>query len=125
MRLFHVSDLRIFARKLIRSFAEFSPEEIDKEADVVSRLCQPGGNKHVVEVRRHGWLPHNPSYYYVDMEYCPQNLEYWIHGSGTPPEYTPHIDRASQVVRASKFSSAVKQSLTTDIENSGSTSGMA
>jgi hypothetical protein len=50
---------------------------------VVSELCRPGGNKYVVEVRRHGWLPRNSTYYYLDMEYCSESLEDRIHGVET------------------------------------------
>jgi serine/threonine protein kinase len=65
---------------LVRPSSQFSLEEIDKEAEVVSQLCQPGENVNIVHVREHGWLPRNPSYYYIDMECCPQSLEDWIHG---------------------------------------------
>jgi serine/threonine protein kinase len=108
---------------LIRSFAEFSPEEIDKEAEVVSQLCRPGGNKHVVEVRRHAWLPHHSSYYYIDMEYCSENLENWIHGSGKPLAGDGQIGGASQGLRTlPQFSSKVEQSSAADTEYSDSTS---
>jgi hypothetical protein len=112
---------------LIRSFAEFSAEEIDKEADAVSQLCRPGGNKHVVEVRRHGWLPHHSSYYYIDTEYCAENLEHWIHESGKPPVSDQQIDggvsQASHTLPQS--SSEVEQSSTADTKYDDSTSSPA
>lgn len=56
---------------------------------VVDVLCKrgrrlnPGGVlfPHVVEVRRHGWLPQNSSYYYYDMEYCSESLGNRVHGA--------------------------------------------
>lgn len=69
------SDTKVFARKLIRLFGGVTREDIDNEAGAISRLCAPGGNKYVVEVIKHGWLPRNPSYYYIDMEYCEETLE--------------------------------------------------
>jgi serine/threonine protein kinase len=36
---------------------------------------------YIIEVLRHGWLPGSPSYYYIDMTYCPRTLEDAIHDS--------------------------------------------
>ena len=33
---------------------------------------------------RHAWLPGNPSYYYIDMEYCPRTLQEWINALEFP-----------------------------------------
>jgi serine/threonine protein kinase len=49
-------------------------EDIVNEARAVAKLCD-GTSKFVVNVAQHGWLPHNTSYYYIDMEYCPETLE--------------------------------------------------
>src|SRR5438477_5267223 len=68
----------VFARKIIRIFDAVRKEDIADEARVISELCQPGRSKTVVEVMRHDWLPRNPSYYYIDMEYCPETLKNWI-----------------------------------------------
>ena len=55
---------------------------MENEADVVSKLCQPGQSNTVVEVYNHDWFPGpDQSYYYVDMEYCEQTLEEWIKDS--------------------------------------------
>ena len=71
---------QVFARKLIRLFGGVTREDIESEAGAISRLCRPGGSKFVVEVMRHGWLPRNPSYYYIDMEFCNLNLHVYIYG---------------------------------------------
>jgi len=70
----------VFARKILRTFGDVTREDIDNEARAVSELCAPGKAKNVVEVMRHGWLPHHSSYYYIDMEYCSETLEEWIIG---------------------------------------------
>jgi serine/threonine protein kinase len=42
----------------------------------------------VVAVIKHARLPHSPSSYYIDMEYCPETLEMRIHGAfrGSDPQ---------------------------------------
>jgi serine/threonine protein kinase len=55
---------------------------VENEAAVISQVCKPGQSNTVVEVYDHDWLPgFDPSYYYVDMEYCPETLEERIHGT--------------------------------------------
>lgn len=55
---------------------------MENEADVVSKLCQPGQSNTVVVVYNHGWFPGpDQSYYYMDMEYCEQTLDEWIKDS--------------------------------------------
>jgi len=55
---------------------------VENEAAVISQVCIPGQSNTVVEVYDHDWLPGvDSSYYYVDMEYCPQTLEERIHGT--------------------------------------------
>ena len=65
----------MFARKLIRLFGGVTREDIDNEAKAIAKLCTQGGSTFIIEVFRHDWLPRNPSYYYIDMEYCPLTLE--------------------------------------------------
>jgi len=43
---------------------------------VVGQLCRPGSHINIVSVFRCGRLP--PSYYYLDMELCDLNLEWYI-----------------------------------------------
>jgi serine/threonine protein kinase len=49
-------------------------DEIENEATAITALCQ-GSCDTIVTVLRHGWLPRNPSYYFIDMEYCGETLE--------------------------------------------------
>jgi len=42
-------------------------------------------NEFVIEVIKHGWLPRNPSYYYIDMECCTETLEDRIRIMGRNP----------------------------------------
>jgi serine/threonine protein kinase len=67
--------IKIFARKLIRLSGDASRDDIEKEASAVAKLCTSGTSERIVAVLGHGWLPRNPSYYYIDMEYCPMTLE--------------------------------------------------
>jgi serine/threonine protein kinase len=71
--------LQVFARKIVRVFGLVTTEDVEREAGIVSELCKPGQTVTAVEVIDHGWLPRNPSYYYIDMEYCPETLERRIH----------------------------------------------
>jgi serine/threonine protein kinase len=81
IREVYIADVQIFARKIIRIFGDSTREDVENEAAVISQVCRSGQSNTVVEVYEHGWLPgFDPSYYYVDMEYCSQTLEEWIHG---------------------------------------------
>lgn len=55
-------------------------EDIENEAQAVSRLCGRGTSPNIVEVVRHGWLPHDSSCYFIDMELCSLTLEQYIKG---------------------------------------------
>ena len=91
-------DLQIFARKILRLFGGVRKEDIDNEARAVSQLCAPGRCKNVVEVIRHGWLPTDSSYYYIDMEYCSETLDDRIHGRSREAERdseSPYADPKS------------------------------
>jgi len=74
----------IFARKLVRDFGGVTKEDIDNEARAITKLCGPGTHANIVEVFRHGWLPYNGSYYYIDMEYCQKTLEKHISDEVSP-----------------------------------------
>src|SRR5947207_7787071 len=82
-----LTDGQVFARKVLRIFGDLTREDVDNEAIVVSQLCREGQSNSVVEVYDHGWLPgFDSSYYYVDMEYCLQTLEDWIHSRSDSKE---------------------------------------
>jgi serine/threonine protein kinase len=67
--------LQVFARKLIRMSGGITRDEIESEAAAITALCGEGTCDTIVTVLRHGWLPRNPSYYFIDMEYCRETLE--------------------------------------------------
>lgn len=75
-------DLQVFARKILRLFGDIRRKDIDNEAKAVSKLCTAGRCRNIVEVIRHGWLPNDASYYYIDMEYCSETLNDRILGIG-------------------------------------------
>jgi len=68
--------LQVFARKILRIFGDVTETDIQKEAEAVGKLCQPGTHKNIVAVFRQGRL--SSSLYFLDMEYCDLNLECWI-----------------------------------------------
>jgi serine/threonine protein kinase len=88
---------------LIRLFGGVTREDIEKEASAVSQLCVPGGNKHLVEVLKHGWLPRNPSYYYIDMEFCTETLEMRIESMKQTP-FIGYLPSDGDVVPAAVIS---------------------
>lgn len=77
--------IKVFARKLIRLSGNTTRNDIEREATAIARLCRPGESVRVVLVLQHGWLPHNPSCYYIDMDYCPQTLEQYIKSRNGSP----------------------------------------
>lgn len=67
----------MFARKILRLFGHVTEEDIANEARVISEVCQ-GQSIHVIQVLNHGWLRGSYSYYFIDMEYCPETLADYI-----------------------------------------------
>lgn len=53
-------------------------EDIDNEAMAIAKLCVGNNTNTIVEVFANGWLPHHPTIYYIDMEYCEHTLERYI-----------------------------------------------
>ena len=53
-------------------------EDIDNEAMAIAKLCVGSNTNTIVEVLANGWLPHHPTIYYIDMEYCEDTLERYI-----------------------------------------------
>ena len=72
---------QVFARKIVRIFGDVTHEDAESEGRMLSELCRPGRSLTVVEVIKHGWLPRRLLLYYIDMEYCPETLEYRIYGA--------------------------------------------
>ena len=86
----------VFARKLIRMFGGVTREDIEQEANAINKLCGPGASKYVIEVIKHGWLPRNPSYYFVDMLFCSETLEDRIRTMALFPYLRPHEQQTTE-----------------------------
>jgi serine/threonine protein kinase len=69
-----VLNVQVLARKLIRVFGQVRPEDIENEARVLSELGT-STCPYIVEVFQHGWLEPAPSFYFIDMEFCPETLD--------------------------------------------------
>jgi len=50
-------------------------KDIENEMQAIKRLCGPDISPFIIAATKQGWLPRNPSYYYIDMEYCAETLE--------------------------------------------------
>lgn len=57
-------------------------QDILDEARAIEKLQNNVKCENLVIVLRHGWLP-GASVYYIDMELCDANLEYYIQGTFT------------------------------------------
>lgn len=57
-------------------------QDIENEAYIISAVCS-GYCRYVIEVFKHGWLAEDRSYYFIDMEYCPETLEDRIRSAGS------------------------------------------
>jgi len=87
-------------------------------AKVISNLCTPGSAIGVVEVIRHEWFKGEiSSWYYIDMEYCPETLDDWLHpatcGSrNMNPENSPtHFVQMIEIVVIESWQEIVSRSL--------------
>lgn len=67
-------NVQVLARKLIRVFGQVLPADIENEARILSEL---GTSRcpYVVEVLQHGWLEDGRTFYFIDMEFCPETLD--------------------------------------------------
>lgn len=72
-------------------------EDIENEARAITKLCVSSNNPNIVKVIRHGWLPFNPSIYYIDMEYLPLTLEEHIRKN------ISILDCSNEAARIGKF----------------------
>jgi serine/threonine protein kinase len=75
--------LQVFARKVIRPFAQVTEQDIENEANAISALCTDRRCMQIIYVLKHGWLTKDHSYYFIDMEYCPETLEDRIKALGS------------------------------------------
>jgi serine/threonine protein kinase len=67
----------VFARKLIRPSGDVTRSDILIEAQMITRLYKKELHPFLIKILAHNWLPLS-SDYYVDMELCAYNLDYWI-----------------------------------------------
>lgn len=51
----------------------------------------------MVDITKHGWLTEDRSYYFVDMEYCPETLEDRIRSAGSGSANGPTLAQAAAV----------------------------
>jgi serine/threonine protein kinase len=66
----------------MRPFSKVTQKDIEVEANAITKLCRSGGHPNIVAILTHGMLP-DSSYYYIDMELCDFNLEYYIYNRGS------------------------------------------
>jgi serine/threonine protein kinase len=71
----------VFARKILRLVGSVTAKQIDEEVRIMTDLCK-GECRFVVKVLEHDWLEHE-SLYFIDMEFCSQNLHDYIRQSST------------------------------------------
>lgn len=62
----------------MRQMGGVTREDIDNEARAIAKLCAGTNTNTIVKVFANGWLPHHPTIYYIDMEYCEDTLERYI-----------------------------------------------
>jgi serine/threonine protein kinase len=71
---------KIFARKILRIFGDITFEDIENEMRAVEKLCMFDTHKNIVSVFKYGNIRAS-NFYYIDMQMCDMNLEYWIEHS--------------------------------------------
>ena len=67
------TDYKLFARKIIRVFANVTTDDIINEARTLDSLCAGNQHPNLVSVIEHSWLS-NTWLYYIDMELCSYDL---------------------------------------------------
>lgn len=72
----NLSTGQLFARKLIRPFADFTKSELRNELRAVEKICTKN-HRNIVTVFKHGHLS-NSHYFHIDMELCHMNLEDYL-----------------------------------------------
>jgi len=93
--LLSLVDIQVFARKILRLFGNVRKEDIENEARAVSKICEGGKCKNIVEVISHGWLPNHNSFYYIDMEFCLETLDDRIFGTVREDAATRYVEAES------------------------------
>lgn len=69
---------------MTRPFCRLTKSDIIRgEERVITKLCRSGTHPNIIEVMNHGWV--DSSFYFIDMEYCPNTLEEYLRDSSTRP----------------------------------------
>jgi tetratricopeptide (TPR) repeat protein len=68
----------VFARKLLRPFANLTREEIESEARAIIRIYLNRAPPNLIQVISHGWVNEAVGLYRIDMELCACNLEQYM-----------------------------------------------
>jgi serine/threonine protein kinase len=71
---------------LVGLFGAVTEADIDREVQIIMRLCTTGHN-HIVKVLHHDWL--DSRYHFIDMELCDISLEEYV--SGNPLLERPNL----------------------------------
>ena len=69
----------VFAWKIITPFANWTREDLLNEVRAIDSLSANEISEKLVLIIQHGSLPDSP-FYYIDMEFCEDNLERYIKG---------------------------------------------
>ena len=67
---------------------------IQREADVIRKICGKGAHPHIISVFKLGEL-RNSHYYFIDMELCDLNLADFIKGPASPDASIPVLIKNS------------------------------
>ena len=71
------SNIKEFARKLIRPSVNVTRGDILSEIQAIDKLYKSHRPKRLIRILEHAWLPRSTDYY-MDMELCAYNLDAWI-----------------------------------------------
>ena len=66
---------------MLRLVGFISPDTISTQVRAINTLSV-SGHKNLLKVLNHGWLP-NSSFYFYDMEFCPESLDHVIRKGDT------------------------------------------
>ena len=81
----------------MRPFGTLTDEDIENEARAITELCGVDSSPFIVKALRHGWLPYNTSFYYIDMEHCSYTLAEWILNELKDPLFSQDAPKWSQL----------------------------
>jgi len=81
--------IQVFARKLVRPFAErINDADIANEIRAMEKLCK-GRHQNIIIIFNHGRLRVQSAFYFIDMQLCDFNLDEYLRGT----KHTPGLNR--------------------------------